>query len=116
MLKNTEVTDKLKSVLAKSKVDSEGRVTITLSEVSDLLDIPTKLLFRPRALCKKLLSSGFEMHSITDNSDIPHWVVICMMEYFAYESKVPNEYVLNLFRTLTAIGYMEVSLMYINKK
>ena len=116
MLTNSEVLDKLKSVLAKSKVDSEGRVTITLSEVSDLLGISTKLLFRPRVLCKKLLVSGFEMHSLTDDSDIPQWVVICMMEYFAYESKTPNEYVLNLFRTFTAIGYTEVSLMYINKK
>jgi len=116
MLKNTEVLDKLKGVLTKSKVDSEGRVTIPLSEVSNLLGISTKLLFRSRALCKKLLASGFEMHSLTDNSEIPHWVVICMMEYFAYESKTPNEYVLNLFRTFTAIGYTEVSLMYINKK
>ena len=63
----------------------------------------------------KLLSSGFEIRSLTDNSDIPHWVVICMMEYFAYESKTPKRYVLNLFRTFTAIGYTEVSLMYINK-
>lgn len=101
----------VQAILANSKQGSDGTVTITLYQVSALLGIPIKSLFKSKALCKRLLANGFEMHSLTDNSDIPDWVVICILEHFAYENKTPNEQATDLFRLFAVRGFGTIGII-----